>query len=347
MSDSLFRPGGPHNIRRTGRDTYSMSVALPVDSDGLSGRECPTNACSPAYFKVKIGTGITEGQAEAFCPYCRHCAEPDGFFTAAQIEYAKNLALREAHKGVNRMVEEAFGLGPSHRRKIGGGLVSMEMKYTPGSLPHVDRPIEEELRRDVTCPHCGLAHAVFGLATWCPDCGKDIFLVHVSAELLVIEQMLGDVARRQNELGSRVAARDVENALEDTVSIFEAVLRAMTRRSLIAAGKSVDEVEQVLKRQVANRYQNVELAAQTCRELLRVDLFEGVDEGVLSAFQLTFEKRHPIAHNLGIIDRKYLEKVRSGELVGRDVPVTSAEIASAIEVLRQVMVSLHARLFPA
>lgn len=91
----------------------------------------------------------------------------------------------------------------------------MEMSYKQGSSPHVHRPFEEELRRDLICPPCALVHAVFGLATWCPDCGQDIFMVHVGKEFEVIRAMLGDVDRRRRELGPRVAARDIENALEE------------------------------------------------------------------------------------------------------------------------------------
>jgi predicted nucleic acid-binding Zn-ribbon protein len=345
MSDSLFQSGGPHNIKKTARGEFSMSIELPVDEDGLIGRECPTPDCSPAYYKIKLGTGIIEHQVEAFCPYCRHAADPSDFHTRAQIEYAKNLVMRKAHKGINRMIEKSLGLGPSRRKKYDGGFLSLELSYKPGRLPHVPRPIEEELRRDLVCPHCGLVHAVFGLATWCPDCGKDIFLTHVSEELAVVERMLGDVQRRRELLGPRVAARDVENALEDTVSIFEAVLRAITRRHLLSTGKSTEDVEEILKKRVGNRYQNVEQAADICRALLGVELFEGVDGHAVSELRLTFEKRHPITHNLGIVDRKYLDKVRSGGLEGRDVLVTTGEIASAIELSRRVISNLHNRLF--
>ncbi len=100
----------------------------------------------------------------------------------------------------------------------------MEMTYKPGHPPSVRKPFEEEIQRDVVCPHCGLDHVVFGLATWCGDCGRDIFLTHVRAEYGVVQKMLGDVVRRQEELGPRVGARDIDNALEDVVSIYEATL---------------------------------------------------------------------------------------------------------------------------
>jgi hypothetical protein len=45
-----------------------------------------------------------------------------------------------------------------------------------------------------------------GLAVWCTGCGKDIFLIHVSAELDVVCKMLVEVSGRHEPLGSRVAA---------------------------------------------------------------------------------------------------------------------------------------------
>lgn len=74
------------------------------------------------------------------------------------------------------------------------------MSLKPGHKPTVRRPFEEEVRRDVACPHCGLDQSVYGLATWCTDCGDDIFLTHVAAELSVVYLMLGDIERRREYL---------------------------------------------------------------------------------------------------------------------------------------------------
>src|SRR3989442_2006045 len=123
MTKSIFREGGPHNVRRTGKDTYRMQVRIPVDSDGLVGRECPDEDCSPGYFKIKPGTGITERQTEAYCPYCRHSSDPDGFLTEAQRGFAVRIMENEAIQGLNRILPEALGLAPSRPKTIGGGLL--------------------------------------------------------------------------------------------------------------------------------------------------------------------------------------------------------------------------------
>jgi len=344
MSRKLFEEGGPLRITPTGPDQYTMSITIPPDELGFIGRECPNNACSLAYFKVKLGTGVTEGQVVAYCPYCRHADEPSDFATKEQIRYAKDTVIQEAHKGISGVIEEAFGLGPTRKKKIGGGLISVEISYKPGTLPPLRRPLEEELRRDITCPRCGLEHAVFGLAIWCPDCGSDIFPVHVRAEYEVIKKMLRDIPRRREMFGARLAARDIENALEDSVSLFEAVLRAVTRRKMRENGHTDAETDTLMKK-IGNGYQSIARATNLCQELLDIDLTSGISEEEAEFLTTVFEKRHPITHNLGILDRKYLDRVRSGELEGRDIPVTTEEVERSLDLSLRIIINLHEVLF--
>ena len=178
----MFRQGGPHNVRRTGTDTYEFSVTLPKDQDGRNARECPSPECSPGFFRVKCGTGV-KNQTDAFCPYCRTTGRPSDFTTKEQIRYARQTVEAEAHEGVQRMMREALGLDSGGRRQLVGGLlnVSIEMKRSP--KPHVWRPWETILKRDVVCPRCTLDQSVYGLAVWCADCGGDISSTHVLGSL--------------------------------------------------------------------------------------------------------------------------------------------------------------------
>lgn len=345
MSGEIFQEGGPLNIEDSGSDEYQMSIDIPTDEDGMFGRECPHENCSPGYFKVKPGTGITEDHEKAFCPYCRKEDEPGGFTTQAQQDYAIALVENEVIKGVNQMIEKSFGFGPSKKKKMGGDLLSVEMSYKPSKERNKPRLFEEELRRDVTCSNCGLEHSVFGLATWCPDCGKDIFLIHVYSELNVVKRMLSVIDTRFAELGSRVAGKDVENALEDTVSIFEAVLKIITDRYLSRDGMNSDEIIEVIQKKVRNKYQNTRLAGVTFLEQVGIDLYEGISEIDLDLLRVTFEKRHPITHNLGIVDRKYIERVRTGELEGREIRVTADDVLKAIEIISKVISTVYQKAF--
>jgi hypothetical protein len=111
MSFEMIQEGGPLKAKKTGQDQYSMSVSIPKDKDGRLARECPNQECSPGYFKVTPGTGITGGQTVAYCPYCQKSEKPSGFKTKEQIRYAKELVMRETKIGIERAMKETLGLG--------------------------------------------------------------------------------------------------------------------------------------------------------------------------------------------------------------------------------------------
>ena len=58
------------------------------------------------------------------------------------------------------------------------------------------------------------------------------------------------------------------------------------------------------------------------------------------------EKRHPITHNLGVVDKKYIERARTAEKEGREILVTVEEISKAIDSSLAVFRSAHGYLFP-
>jgi len=337
MTKSLFREGGPHKVKRLDNDQYSMSINMPKDEDGRTARECPNSDCSPGYFKVMPGTGITSGQESAFCPYCRHEAKPNDFMTREQIRYVKDLAIREAYAGIDGMVKDALGLSASGKRKISGGPISIELSYKPGNPPHVHRPLEDEVRRDVICPYCTLNQTVFGLATWCSDCGADIFLTHVSTEIAVTRAMLQDVNRRQKELGKRVAAKDLENCLEDAVSIFEASVKAIARRALGERGKDQSSIEAQMKK-MGNSFQSID---RTRTQLTNLFNFSPASGDIWKRLEISFGKRHPVTHNLGVVDRKYIERAQQSEREGREVRVSESEVASLLDDTLSVISDIH------
>jgi hypothetical protein len=339
MSKSFLDDDGVFETRKIGPDQYEMQVPIPTD-DGLVGRECPNAECSPGYFKVKLGTGITEGQVQAYCPYCQQEGEPSDFTTQAQIDYALGVLKNEVIIGIDKSIQKALGLGSSHKKTFGSGMFKMEMSYKPSMPDYVPRPLEEELRRDIICPNCGLEHAVFGLATWCPDCGKDIFIWHVDTEFEVIQKVLSVIDKRREELGARVAGRDIENGLEDTVSVFEAVLKIITKKHLAKIGISPEEIIKRLEK-IRNSYQNINSAGETFRAQTGFELFHNASQDEVETLKTIFEKRHPITHNLGVVDKKYLERVRTGEVEGHEIRVTAQEVELAIEISRKIISSVY------
>ena len=254
----------------------------------------------------------------------------------------EDIAIREAHKSVDRMVMETLGLGSSRKKKMGGGFVSIEMSYKPGTLPGLRRPFEDEVSRDVVCPNCTLNQTVFGLAIWCADCGQDIFTAHVEAELEVIRSMLNDVSDRKKRLGKRIAAKDIENCLEDTVSIFEASIKAIVRRAMIIRNYETEKISVKFKK-LGNAFQNIQ---RTQKELQSLFGCNSLPETLSERLNLAFEKRHPITHNLGVVDRKYIERAQSNSLEGRDIRVTEEEVFELLDDVFEAISLFHESLVP-
>lgn len=308
------------------------------------GRECPDVNCSPRYFKVKMGTGITENQIRAYCPYCKRSDEPDAFASAEQRRYAKEILDGEIQDAVHGMIGKALGLDSRGKRNFGGGLISMQMSLKAPMRPAISPPVEEDVRRDVICPNCSLDQSVYGLAVWCADCGRDIFMLHVEAEYAIGRATIGDIERRSNEFGANVAARDLENCLEDTVSIFEAVLKAIAQRHKSEQGASREEIDRFLAR-IGNTFQSVQRANSFFADDFGIALLDGLSQTEVDQLQQIFEKRHPITHNLGIADKKYIKSAESGIFEGKHVNLSVAEVERAMELSLSVIRSLHSRLF--
>lgn len=346
MDYSPLKEGGPYDVKRVGKDEFSLKIPIPTDSEGFMGRDCPDAECSPGYFKVKPGTGVTEGHTAAYCPYCRRTDDPSEFLAKDQHRYCEDILERETLTGMERVMREALGFRTSRSQRIDAGLFSVELSYEPPTFPSIKRPVEEELWRIITCQHCGLEHAVFGLATWCADCGHDIFLTHLEAECASLKAVLGDVERRRETLGARVAAKDVENALEDIVSILEAVFKHITVRWLKLAGKTQDEIDVVFISRIRNKYQNLRQAREILLKHCGIDLLKHTAETEFEKLAETLEKRHPITHNLGVIDRQYLSKVRTQEAVGRELRITASQVEQVIDQIFQILSHAYHEAFP-
>lgn len=343
--DSIFDEGGPNDIRRVDRDRYEFRVSVPIDADGMRGSECPDAECAPRYFKVRPGTGITDGPRIVYCPYCRNAEAPEAFITEAQKEYAIDVLKAEAVRGIHRMLGNALGVGSAGTKTYAGGVLTLKLSLPRPRLTTPSAPREEELRREVTCTACGLEHAVFGFAIWCPDCGADVFPLHVAAEWEAVRSALSAVKERKAELGIRVATNDLENAVEDTVSIFEASLKVTVRRYLLAQGKSDCEVAEILEQRVRNGFQNIARAESIFRDLTGGDLLKDLRSAETARLRLVFEKRNPITHNRGVADEKFLS--RSGfRGLGREVTATAAEAGEAISIAARVVESAYRGLFP-
>jgi hypothetical protein len=305
------------NLDRLGSQ---FSIPIAADEEGYLGRECPIQDCL-GYFKITPGTGV-KGPAPCYCPYCGHKGESNTFFTQEQIEYAKSVVLRKVTDAIHQDLKSLeFEHKPQGFLGIG---ISLKVKSTPLPIRHYR---EKELETAVVCDGCTLRYAIYGVFGWCPDCGA-----HNSLQILLKNL---ELARKELIL-AKTAETDLANhlvgdALENAVSAFDGFGRA------ICARKSADI-----------RFQSIPAAKRKVHDTFGFDFADGLRPDEWECACRVFQKRHLLAHKMGVIDEEYLQKANdTGAVLGRKVRLTEAEVESAIGIVETMGRRLFAGLLPA
>lgn len=132
-------------------------------------------------------------------------------------------------------------------------------------------------------------------------------------------------------LGSEqpLAERLIENTLEDCVSAFDGFGRELCR---IYANRSRDPAK-------AERmsFQNLDGAKAGYLDLFGVDLSVCVSAEDWRGAVRAFQRRHLIAHKLGVVDQEYVAK--SGDtraVVGRKIGVDAEEVKALATIIRKL-----------
>lgn len=293
-----------------------LTVSLPKDQSGYLGRECPAAECK-GYFKIVPGTGLS-GVTNCYCPYCGHAADQSGFHTRDQIKYGKSLMMRQVSdalakdlKSLERDIKPKgpFGIGSSVKVELGH--------------PH---PIhwyrEAALETHMECISCTLKYAVFGVFAFCPNCGQHNSLQILDKNLELVNKMLDMTATAETELVERL----VENALEDCISAFDGFGREVCR---VHAKRSTDPIK-------AERisFQNLDGANQTLNGLFNFDLMSGLSVDEWKAAVRGFQKRHLLAHKMGVIDDEYVRKAGDSRAVaGRKISTDRDEVHELVRIV--------------
>lgn len=284
----------------------TIRVELPTDDMGRVGRECPEDECL-GYFKIKFGTGLTGSEIPCTCPYCGHKASHDEFRTKDQRKLIESEVRRQV---VDPAINEwSQSLQKTFRNKKHVTFKAHRVSTRTHSYS------ETELETAVTCDSCTLVYAVYGVFAFCPDCGQHNSLQMLCKNIGIVNKMLDRSAGSDDELRQK----DIENALKECVSAFDAFGRELCR---VQASKCSDPAK--LDKL---RFQNLEGAKQNVLDLFGIDLANGVAPDEWKTAVRGFQKRHLFAHKMGVIDTGYFEK--SGDpnaVVGRKVNVSEAEV---------------------
>ena len=273
------------------------------------------------YFKITPGTGV-KGPAPCFCPYCGHKGESNTFFTQEQIEYAKSVVLRKVTDALHKDLKS---LEFEHKPQglFGIGLSLKVQRSAPLPIRYYR---EKELETAITCDNCTLRYAIYGVFGWCPDCG-----VHNSLQILIKNL---ELARKELTLAA-TAEVDLANhltgdALENAVSAFDGFGRELCQR------KSVEI-----------RFQNLASARRKAQDAFGFDFADTLRPDEWDAACRAFQKRHLLAHKMGVIDDDYIQKANdAGAILGRRIALNQAEVETSISLVEAMGRRLFAGVLP-
>ena len=300
------------HVRRLGN---TVSVPIRADAAGYLGRECPE--CEH-YFKITPGTGLTGKDLPCVCPYCGHRGSPRTFFTKDQIEHAKSVVL---NKVTGALLQDLKAMEFNHRPRGAFGIgVSMRVTGSP-------RPVrgysEKALETELVCESCTLKYAIYGVFAFCPDCGA-----HNSRQILDKNLLL---AEKQLDLSESVDGSMSEqlrgDALENIVASFDGFGRKVCEVSAPRAANP--------DRALNISFQNLKRADEDLQRLHGTRLSTTVTVGEWTIAGRAFQKRHLLAHTMGIVDVDYIAATNDCSVpVGRKLVITKAEVLELLRVVR-------------
>ena len=305
------------NVKRLGDQ---VSVPMHSDEDGYFGRECPVEECH-GYFKVTPGTGV-QGSPLCHCPYCGHSGDNGTFWTQEQIEYARSFVLRQVTDALHKDMKSM-----EFDHKLQGGFgIGISLKVTRGAPHPIQYYREKELETHVVCESCALRFAIYGVFGWCPDCGS-----HNSVQILTKNF---ELARKELSLAETVesdlADHLIGDALENIVSAFDGFGREISLRK----GSEI-------------RFQNLPGARRNVQEKFGFDFADSLTGEEWQGVCRVFQKRHLLAHKMGVIDDDYVQKAfDSLAIAGRKVQVTSEEVNYSMPVIESLGRRLFAGILP-
>lgn len=298
-----------------------FSIAIKPDEEGYTGRECPNPDCE-RYFKIKFGTGIPQ-DVPCHCPYCGHVGLHDEFFTQAQIEYAQSIALNKITGNLIRDLKK-HEIKPQRNQMFS---ISMAVEGKPTPIAYYT---EEELEEKVTCQNCTLEYTIYGVFGFCPDCGVHNSLQIFKSNLAIIEKMVHLAEDADEVVGQRL----IENALEDMISAYDGFGRAYCKVNSSKA-TNPNQAERI-------SFQNIDEAKSRIEKLYGFDFAQSISHQEWLFVVEQFQKRHLLAHTMGIIDEGFIRKTgTSQQHLGRKVPVSGEDVLMLSTLLNKIATALY------
>lgn len=296
-------------------DTIQVSVKIPLDDDGMMGRECLE--CKK-YFKLKPGTGLPTDHCH--CPYCDYEGKSNTFWTPDQLEYAKSVGLNQVFRShikpsLDRLTDSFKELERSSRNSL--------IKFTVKSSGHdhffpIKYYREEELETKLECDSCGLVFSIYGVFARCPDCNElNAFLIF-DKSIEVTEKQFEIFTKP--EIPTELRTQSLSSILSSCVSAFDGLGKELRKRK-----------PTLYPDKPKNLFQNLYALNEHLNNLIS-DKHSNYPQ-LLKMFQV----RHLYEHNMGVVDEDFVKKLpQYSSSLGRKFMLDEGELKDFIDSVKEL-----------
>lgn len=296
-------------------DTIQVSVKIPLDDDGMMGRECPE--CKK-YFKLKPGTGLPTDHCH--CPYCDYEGKSNTFWTPDQLEYAKSVGLNQVFRShikpsLDRLTDSFKELERSSRNSL--------IKFTVKSSGHdhffpIKYYREGELETKLECDSCGLVFSIYGVFARCPDCNElNAFLIF-DKSIEVTERQFEIFTKP--EIPTELKTQSLSSILSSCVSAFDGLGKELRKRK-----------PTLYPDRPKNLFQNLHALNEHLNNLIS-DKHSNYPQ-LLKMFQV----RHLYEHNMGVVDEDFIKKLpQYSSSLGRKFMLDERELKDFIDSVKEL-----------
>ncbi len=153
-------------------EEVSISVSLPLDSDGFLRRECPSCEQQFKWFTHGRDDPDAEPIEQYFCPLCGAPSGNDSWWKPEQLEYGTGSVGPELDRHVNDLMREAFkgikGLSFKSNSDFTLGIATPAPLHEPDDMvivespchPHAPTKVPDATAQPLHCLICGQPFAV-------------------------------------------------------------------------------------------------------------------------------------------------------------------------------------------
>ena len=153
-----------------------------------------------------------------------------------------------------------------------------------------------------------------GVFAFCPDCAARNSRQILKKNFEVIEK----IVRLAGQAESEVVEHVTQDALENAVSAFDAFGREVSR---VAAPRSTDP-----QKAASISFQNINGARNNIQQLFNIDIAAPLTADEWKHVVKAFQKRHLIAHKMGIVDDGYVKATGdTSAVLGRKIKIDNGE----------------------